>query len=445
MKFRWHLLLAGFGLITGIASAYAFPPSGCVTLCGGSSSTSNDNASPQRWSEPEEAPTQSRESRMSPREREGLLFAQQGYKAWMNGNEELALQFYQQGFDLFPTNRSIRQGYCAVHNNRAINMANVQGNLRLALRYALQAQSNCPQNQNFATTVLDVRDAIEKSVVQDRVRFLDKNIKERVGIYVQELEAYLGHASSPPRAFEFVGPGSSELLPAKTRSVAVRFAPSRTVEMGAQETDKPNHNKAGLSQRSMSSASPKADIILDSLEVGNGDWSASIRYLEMMLAKYQGDSNVAEALNYVRGISARQRATANKPLANDAGKSGHQTLGVVEISAANNREDVDEVLDEKFADLLAGDDEPSANFSKASEKQALLQMIDREIDSLLTKFIEEEDVRSRASQGLNVLEENLGEAERIFRELTNDYPEETNFRDVASYLKGLVAAQNRSR
>lgn len=55
------------------------------------------------------------------------------------------------------------------------------------------------------------------------------------------------------------------------------------------------------------SPSPKAEFVLDALTVGDGNWQASIRYLEGMKEVDPDNPYILEALDYTRGIYAYQK------------------------------------------------------------------------------------------------------------------------------------------
>ena len=58
----------------------------------------------------------------------------------------------------------------------------------------------------------------------------------------------------------------------------------------------------GKTPQALRTANRRTHIVLDALEVGQGDWKASIRYLENRLAVSPKDTEVRDALNYVWGL-----------------------------------------------------------------------------------------------------------------------------------------------
>ena len=58
----------------------------------------------------------------------------------------------------------------------------------------------------------------------------------------------------------------------------------------------------GETPQALRTANRRTHIVLDALEAGQGDWKASIRYLENRLAVSPKDTEVRDALNYVWGL-----------------------------------------------------------------------------------------------------------------------------------------------
>jgi len=207
------------------------------------------------------------------------------------------------------------------------------------------------------------------------------------------------------------------------------------------------------------SPSPRAEILLDSLEVGKGDWQASIRYLEGMQFKKKDNPPVSEALSYVKGVYAYERAkeatappTAEKPLPKvpllRTQESVEKELDQLPQNRSPRTDPIKE-LDDMFASFLGPvppkpqKKERWINTPKAQELRD--KIYEDDMEQMLTGFLEE-NKRNRSSQGMNaVMDDDFEKAAKIFEELHIDYPEDPNIRDTMNYVQGVRDADYRNR
>ena len=317
---RTGLLISLVTLLAPTASA--FPPSGCVALCGGSSDgwdRSWDRSPPAQDTTP-------RPPRMSSREREGFLTAQKAYQAWRRGDEEAAMLLYLQAYKDFPDNDTIRRGHCTVLRNRAAGILNAQCNLTLALRYARNAADVCPEDPEMSGAVSLIRAEIERQASEMRAKLLGNSIKDRVKYYVQELEAHMERMTKPPNAFEFAIPGTTMFSRGTKTSAPV----TSTLASNAGTVD-PRDINPQLAERLRISVKPvprdvkklklrwlgvldgdeakapndrekTANLVLDALEQGTGHPGDSLLYMAQQIRKHGANADRLMAFSYLQGL-----------------------------------------------------------------------------------------------------------------------------------------------
>ncbi len=218
------------------------------------------------------------------------------------------------------------------------------------------------------------------------------------------------------------------------------------------------------------SPSPKAEIILDALTVGDGNWQASIRYLEGMKHKAPDDPHVGQALNYTRGMYDYQILKQSRTIDPELDKEAPLFFSGKPSSPKPDRA-MDEQLrtmkkemetppgaDDWRNELIIEPALPSRPGVKPPKvDQALLDrfegpegrdlarhLMDQEVRRIL-KGIDEKYIRTTAGEGLDAIgREDFATAHRIFGSLHQEYPDDINLRDTANYVAGLYHAQQRT-
>lgn len=222
-------------------------------------------------------------------------------------------------------------------------------------------------------------------------------------------------------------------------------------------------NSPELAARLKKSPSPKAEIILDALTVGDGNWQASISYLEGMKQKAPADPHVAQALNYTRGMYdyqvLKQSRTIDPKLDKEAPLFFSGTPGSPKPGRATDEQirKQSQTIDPKLDQFIVEPSLPSRHVVKpAKVDQALLarfegpkgralarHLMDQEVRRIL-KGIDEKYVRTTAGEGLDAIgREDFATAHRIFGSLHQEYPDNINLRDTANYVAGLFDAQRK--
>lgn len=387
--------------------------------CDDGSWGSDDSWSDPYWEEPEDYSFESSAPTMTPDERRGLLLAQEGYAAWSAADEERAFLLYTEAYGLFPGNDSIREGFCAISNNRALSLAYSQASPQLGIHLAEQAQMHCPGTPLYAETASEIRSYLDRIASHERSKLMDASLHERVSFYVQELEMHMEQMTKPPDGFDFMLPGSSLFSKGTNTAALVKASQPAGGEL-------PSHIA--------NSVSPKAEIILDALEIGKGDWWTSVRYLESMLEQWPGNEHIANAYNYVRGVSAEQRALNDVTNTDMLGLSYEEFEELFGSPYLPARNDPDAELSHDLIELLFATD-PTA--ITPLDNDILNNLVQDELDRGLLEY-EEQVIREWASKGLDAVGDgDYTLAVEIFSQLTETFPDDPNLRDTASYVEGL--------
>ncbi len=220
---------------------------------------------------------------------------------------------------------------------------------------------------------------------------------------------------------------------------------SEPVEEETASVDADLATEAGLPSRVLDSVSPKAELILDALTVGDGDWWRSIQYLEGLQEQHPRSRYVSQALSYVRGVSIAQRAT------DDLASADHNELSPAEFDMLlgsdplPTRNDPDGQLDAELRQALMGSDYLVDADSQSVGAQVLNALVEKELNDM-THLYRQEFFDFYAGKGMEAVgERDYGTASAEFWKLAEHFPDDPNWADIAAYFEGVLVAFQRGR
>ena len=301
------------------------------------------------------------------------------------GNYEMAIWYYEEALELWPDNQVAKKNLRMAKASQANELGNEyykKGDWNNAIKSYEQALKYAPDveviQENLRNTRAIVKRLAENDSLRREANRKNEEAKAKLDNMLDSLAEDLGSSGtrvdSTPVSDSPGFMGSSEPLFSKgTKSSApvdLRFAnPSEPLtvhpedmkgtsiddqvhkltgdalmemslcnysgavsDLGAALRLKPNDRELQIllgealyqrDKRNGKKGSPKADILLDAVEYGKGDWNSSIRYLEAALAREKNEEkaqvlrdvrNHIEALNVMdeKQHSAKPKTTAGK-------------------------------------------------------------------------------------------------------------------------------------
>ncbi|NQU61466.1 MAG: tetratricopeptide repeat protein [Rhodospirillales bacterium] len=211
------------------------------------------------------------------------------------------------------------------------------------------------------------------------------------------------------------------------------------------------------------SPSPKADIVLDALSAGEGDWTASLRYLEGMKYKAPANPYVREALIYTRGVYAYQRSRGFKdPYTVEEAKVSELQFPPQSVLDEPSEAEImelftndplppwpqhiqDKIDAKEIMDMIANDPlppRPQDIKGRLSTKEMLEMIAEEQQPQPTGKKMMEQKITMMSHKGLDAVgREDFATAYKIFSALHKQRPNDANIRDVMNYTEGLYHAQ----